>query len=85
MKKILVVLLCVLMFFLGACSAGMASAEQENSIKIWPHNQNGHMRTWVVEDDVTGVNYIVVATDNHNGGVAITPRIYSDGAIYVTQ
>lgn len=85
MKKVFCVLLCVFMFFLGSCSTGAASAEQEYAIKIWKHNDNGHLKSWVVEDDVTGVNYIVVSTDMYDGGVAITPRLYSDGALYVTE
>ena len=71
MKKILCILMCLLMFALGACSSDAASAEQNKPLKIWFHNDNGDIGTWCVVDNDTGVNYVVVS-DGYEYA-AITP------------
>lgn len=82
MKKLILILMFLLMFALGACSAGAASAEQNNPLKIWFHNDNGGIGTWCVVDDNTGVNYVVVS-DGYECA-AITPRLNADGSLYLS-
>ena len=85
MKKICIVLSMCMMFMLGACCVQEVGAEQNRSIKIWFENTNGEYSTFDVVDERTGVNYIVVGYEGfHGGGVAITPRLNADGALYVT-
>lgn len=87
MKKILVAAAMVFTFFLGACSYSIVDAGQEHPLKIWAHNENGKYETLCVVDESTGVNYIVVGIELHGdpGGAAITPRLNSDGSLYVTE
>ena len=82
MKKIGIILCCLTMFILGACSVGVVSAEQTNPIKIWFQNKNGVANTWTVKDENTKVEYIVVTTDSMRGGTCITPRYNADGTLY---
>lgn len=84
LKKVLCVILCAVMFLLGACAVGSASADQTYPLKIWKQNDNGDMSTYVVVDDETGINYVVVTAQNWDNAitVAITPRIRSDGRYY---
>ena len=86
LKRSMFVIALVAMFLLGACSTAVVSADQTNPLKIWFQNENGVYRTLLLVDDATGVNYIVVATDDVNGGdaPAITPRLNADGSLYVT-
>ena len=87
MKKILVGIALVFTFFLGACSYSVVDADQEYPLKIWAHNENGSYETLCVVDEKTGVNYVVVGLEKYGkiGGVAITPRLNSDGSLYVTE
>lgn len=63
-----------------------AVAEQKWPLKIWVQNENGRTFTWNLVDDDTGVQYIVVTTEGtHSNSVAITPRLNSDGTLYVKQ
>lgn len=74
-------------FILGACGSEVI-AEQNYPLKIWSENKNGQMETWCLVDDNTGVNYIVVAPKFNGieyGGVSITPRLNSDGTLYVSD
>ena len=84
MKKIGIILCCLTMFILGACSVGIVSAEQTNPIKIWFQNENGAYQTLCVVDEDTGVNYIVVGTERGNAyeAIAICPRYNADGTLY---
>lgn len=84
MKKIMCVICIISVFFLGACSATVVNAEQSNPLKIWKHNDNGRYSTLCVVDENTGVNYVVVA-NNYNYDVAITPRLNTDGTLYITK
>ena len=81
MKRILLLLSLVMMFFIGACSTSIATAEQTHPIKIWRANNNGYYNTLLVLDEETGVNYIVASCDK---GISITPRLNADGSLYVT-
>ena len=85
MKKVLTAIMLMLMFFIGACSAGVASAEQTWPLKIWAQNENGSLGTCVVVDDDTGVNYVVVTAMTYSNAktIAITPRLNADGSLYV--
>ena len=87
MKKILIGCALIAVFFLGACSVSSVDAEQEYPLKIWKHNDNGAMETLCVVDEKTGVNYVVVTMEQYGrvGGVAIAPRLNSDGSLYVTD
>lgn len=88
MKHINRIVFCVLVvaaFVLGACSVGTVNAEQNRPLKIWYENKNSYTHTWKVVDDNTVVNYVVVTTERGNGAmsIAITPRLNSDGTLYV--
>lgn len=87
MKRIVVVVMCLICFIFGACAPVGASAEQDRPLKIWFENKNGQLYTYSLVDENTGVNYIVVATCAPNGGdaPAITPRLNADGSLYVTD
>ena len=84
MKRIGIVLCCLTMFILGACSVGIASAEQTWPLKIWKQNENGCFTTLCVVDEATKVNYIVVSGQNYSNTptIAITPRLNADGTLY---
>lgn len=73
-------------FVLGACS-GSATAKQNNPLKIWFENENGKMETYCLVDEKTGVNYVVVSGEMYSTsvGVAITPRLNTDGSPYVSK
>ena len=86
MKKIGIVLCCLIMFLLGACSVGIVSAKQTWPLKIWAQNENGSFSTLCVVDEDTGVNYVVVSRFNNGRGansIAICPRYNADGTLYV--
>ena len=84
MKKIGIILCCLMIFMLGACVVRTVSAEQTNPIKIWFQNENGAYKTLYVVDEKTGVNYIVVGTElgNSYDSIAICPRYNADGTLY---
>lgn len=82
MKKIGIILCCLTMFILGACSVGVVSAEQTGPFKIWAQNENMSLKTWNLKDEETGVEYIVVNTHSDRGGTCITPRFNADGTLY---
>ena len=85
MKKIGIVLCCLLMFILGACSVGVTSAEQTRPLKIWVQNENADFETLCVVDEDTGVNYVVVSRFSSVRGansIAICPRYNADGTLY---
>ena len=87
MKRFLIILGFIAMFLLGACATTQASADQTHPLKIWKQNENGCANTWCVEDEDTGVNYVVVTTyqyDSDSLSIAITPRLNADGSLYVT-
>ena len=88
-NRILFVFAILGAFMLGACSVGMANAEQTHPLKIWAQNTNGDYKTFNVVDSNTGVNYVVVAMQRTGssayGGIAITPRLNADGTLYVTD
>lgn len=89
-KRITMVIALSFAFLLGACTVSKVAAEQASALKIWPQNRNGQMETWVVVDSDTGVNYVVVAPSysdrgNSYDGIAITPLLDKDGAIYVSK
>lgn len=87
-SKIRTVILTISMIFvgiaLGTC-VSTACAEQEKPVKLWLENENGGYQTWIVIDENTGVNYIVFAGKNGQSvdGCAITPRLNSDGGLYI--
>ena len=86
MKKIGIILCCLMAFALGACSVGVVSAEQTWPLKIWAQNENGSFETLCVVDEDTGVNYVVVSRFNAGRGansIAICPRYNADGTLYV--
>lgn len=90
MKKIRNISICTTFLlaglFLGAC-ATTTYAEQEKPLKIWYENENGKMETYSLVDENTGVNYIVVSGELYGKGIgtAITPRLNSDGTLYVSK
>ena len=86
-KKVLFIFSLIFAFLLGACAVSTVSAEQTNPLKIWYQNSNGAYHTLLVEDDFTGVNYVVVSTERGNGeyAISITPRLNADGTLYVNK
>ena len=87
MKKFLMAGALALAFMVGACSpVSEVIAEQTRPLKIWLENENGHMVTYHMVDERTGVNYVVVENQiHHGGGIAITPRLNTDGSLYVSR
>lgn len=86
-KAIMCIILCVVMFVLGACTVSVASADQTFPLKIWGQNTNGCYHTSVVVDDDTGVNYVVVSAQNYSNAltISITPRLNADGTPYTSK
>ena len=86
MRKAFLLLMLVFGFILGACAATAASAEQNYPIKIWAQNSNGKYETLCVVDEETGVNYIVISGELYQKGIGlgVTPRLNSDGSLYVS-
>ena len=86
--------LCALLIFLcgavvGCGSTVMTKADQEYPLKIYKQNRNGQMETWILKDDETKVNYIVVATTYGNGhsyeALGVIERKNPDGTLYVDK
>lgn len=73
-------------FIVGACN-NTVMAEQTHPLKIWYENNNGKMETYCLVDENTDVNYIVVSGElyGYGIGVAITPRLNSDGNLYISK
>lgn len=87
MRKTFVIVALIFAFLLGACCTMQVGADQNNSIKIWPENENGPYRTLCIVDEETGVNYIVTAIEAYGRwyGIALTPRYNSDGSLYASK
>lgn len=87
MKRFILIGTLLTAFFLGACSANTASAEQTWPLKIWKQNENGSVSTYHLVDSDTGVNYVVVTAQNYSNTmtIAITPRLNADGSLYVKE
>lgn len=87
MRKAFLALTLVFGFVLGACTTTTVSSEQNYPIKIWAQNTNGKYETLYVVDEATGVNYIVVSGELYSKGIGlgITPRLNSDGSLYVSE
>lgn len=87
MKRIVLIITLLAAFFLGACSANTATAEQPWPLKIWKQNENGSVSTYNLVDEDTGVNYVVVTAQIYSESmtIAITPRLNADGNLYVEE
>ena len=87
MKRVFIIVMCLLSFLLGACAVTTTNAEQTYPLKIWKQNENGKYETLCVVDENTGVNYIVVSGELYDKsvGLAIYPRYNADGSLYVTN
>ena len=87
MRKMFIIVALMFAFLLGACCTVEVEAAQDNPIKIWPENENGPYRTLCIVDEETGVNYIVAAVAHYSElrGIGITPRLNSDGSLYVNE
>lgn len=87
MRKAFLLLMLVTGFILGACSTTVARAEQNYPIKIWAQNSNGKYETLCVVDEETGVNYIVISGELYQKGIGlgVTPRLKSDGSLYISE
>jgi len=83
-NRCFVIILCLVCFLFGACSATTVNAEQNYPLKIWKQNENGSLATFNLIDDNTGVQYVVVTAQNYSNTmtVAITPRLNADGTLY---
>ena len=78
-------------FFLGL-TIGLygefsAFAEQTHPLKIWAQNDNGDYHTLIVQDEETGVEYVVVSITSivyskPSVSIAITPRLAGVGSEY---
>ena len=87
MKKLLVSMALIVAFALGACSdAGVQANAEEETVEVVSFTRVSHDlflgNTYIVVDNETGVNYIVVGGSN---GVSITPRFNADGTLYVSE
>lgn len=72
MKKIIKIIVCAavaLAVMLGACACGSEARERTGSIDV----------SYYV-DQKTGVNYVL-----YTAGGGITPRLNTDGSLYVTE
>jgi hypothetical protein len=87
MKRVFIIVMCLLSFILGACAVTTANAEQTYPLKIWKQNENGKYETMNLVDEDTGVNYIVVSGELYSNsiGLAMCPRYNADGSLYVTN
>lgn len=87
MRKAFLALTLAVGFALGACATTTASSEQNYPIKIWAQNTNGKYETLCVVDEATGVNYIVISGELYQKGIGlgITPRLNSDGSLYISE
>lgn len=87
MRKVFLLLMLVFGFVFGACSTTVARAEQNYPIKIWAQNSNGKYETLCVVDEETGVNYIVISGELYQKGIGlgVTPRLNSDGSLYISE
>lgn len=87
MKRIFIIVMCLLSFILGACAVTTTNAEQTYPLKIWKQNENGKYETMNLVDEYTGVNYIVVSGELYSNsiGLAMCPRYNADGSLYVTN
>lgn len=87
MRKAFLLLMLVPGFILGACANTAVIAEQNYPIKIWAQNSNGKYETLCVVDEETGVNYIVISGELYQKGIGlgVTPRLNSDGSLYVSE
>jgi ABC-type glycerol-3-phosphate transport system substrate-binding protein len=90
MKKILMIMILITMFGLGACSSKTVTADDQTApLQIWAQNNNGNYSTMYVVDKDTGVNYIVVSGSGGYGGdspaIAITPRLKANGSLYISN
>lgn len=76
--------------FLSGCFIALGAATvtaeqaQENPVKIYTQDELGAVRTYTIKDFDTGVQYVVVRDLSH-GGIAITPRLNSNGSLYGSQ
>ena len=60
-----------------------ADAAQDRQLSIYSTDTNtSYYDTILVIDEVTGVNYVVIARLGRS--VSITPRLNADGSLYVT-
>lgn len=87
MKRVFIIVMCLLSFILGACAVTTANAEQTYPLKIWKQNENGKYETMNLVDEDTGVNYIVVSGELYSNSIGLTmcPRYNADGSLYVTN
>lgn len=87
MRKAFLLLMLAFVFILVACTITVARAEQNYPIKIWAQNSNGKYETLCVVDEETGVNYIVISGELYQKGIGlgVTPRLNSDGSLYVGE
>lgn len=70
---------------LSSCGAtkSESQAQQSSSFKIQEEIQKNNMIIYCLVDKDTGVNYIVI--DRYNGGAAITPRLNTNGTLYISE
>lgn len=83
MKKLgltICALLCGL--YLGAC-ADTAIANNSNQDSAFTYN-GGYTASYLIDNE-TGVNYIVVDKYGSGVAIAITPRLNTDGSLYVSE
>ena len=92
MKKLMAILALAFAFLLGACGAEAIETEvkaattQDFSFEERGRDYNNPWDTFVVVDETTGVNYIVVYTyDAYGTGLGITPRYHASGSLYTSK
>ena len=94
MRKIILGITLVLMFFFGMAFGHTALAWQEpklneGEIDIWFSSQNGGIQSYVVVDEMTKVNYIVISrypsTGSFENSITMCPRYNANGTLYTGQ
>ena len=88
MKKLVTACALALAFIVGACSpvSEVVAEQKEYHLTLLDKNDYGEIETMVLLDEVTGVHYIVVNNNTHHGGgITITPRLNTDGSLFVNK
>lgn len=81
-KMMAVILTAILTISLICALVVPADAAQDKQLSIIGELNTSYYTTFVVVDEVTSVNYVVIALLDHS--VSITPRLNADGSLYVT-
>lgn len=92
MKKAIMVAVVAFSFLLGACGADAietevkANAANDFELEWMGSDYTNSWDAFLVVDETTGVNYIIVeSVSGYGRGVGITPRYNADGSLRVSD